>query len=1498
MILKRFFILSVLLFVLSIVTYGQKFTRFSEDSDSFIGELETLFSKVSVKESKKKCELLMEHFSNNWEIGVFTKEIKQNTVNVCNLMLKRRMKPYPHFYQYLSSLNGLMDYDHSVGSYLAWHKSVDSLVKEKRSSKPFTSFVNTSYNLLNDNILYTSKATTWKASTYDFYFNFDSVPEVVFKDKMTLTCYANKDSSLIYETKGVYFPLRNTWEGRNGKVNWNRAGFSSDEVYAVFSDYSIYLGFSRYVVDSVSFYHKGYWKKPLLGQFSEKVLANVQPEKASYPRFKSYFAFVTIKSLFEGIDYGGGIEMRGSKLIGASTLESDAILTVAKGDNEFMRIKSKTFVIRPEKISSSLASVTVYFKEDSIYHPGLKVSYIDETRELSLVRSGEGTSKSPFFDSFHNLDIHAEAIYWQMDSKTLNIEAIKGVSGLGKANFESSNYFSEPRYERLQGIDMINPLITIKRYAEKYGLTEVHVQGLSEYMMMPETQVIGLLVKLSNQGFVIYNRDEKKAYIKEKLFDYIDASNRKIDYDVIQFSSETYGFQNASMELDSFGLRLYGVPLVIMSDSQNVFIFPENQELVIKEGMDFSFSGRVHAGLFDFYARKCDFSYDQFMFKMEAIDSMSFKVRSFEKDENGKRPLVKVKNVVADLGGELMIDAPNNKSGLKDYPEFPIFTSTKDAYVYYNYPAIYNGVYAKDKFFFYVYPFTIDSLDNFKTEILEFEGYLASAGIFPDMENALKVQPDYSLGFTAKTPPEGYAVYGGKGNFFSDINLSNKGLRGDGSLQYLTSTSWSKEYLFFPDSCNALADNFVLTEQFTPIEYPSAKGINVDIHWEPYMDFMKIKETEFPITMFGDQSQLSGVLVLTPEELKGAGLMSFEDAEMSSKLFKFKQHEIFADSADFNLTSEEFITSAFSTHNYKSHIDFNERKGEFVSNGGASMVDFPVNQYICSIDEFKWFMDSYEIAIGSSEKEAEMAQYNDLTIRELVDVPLQGSEFISTHPDQDSLRFISTIATYNLKDYIINANDVKFIRVADAAVFPVDRMVKIERNAQLDPMEHAKILANTVTKYHEIYDGTVDIRGRKDYSAVGNYDYMDETGYRQKILLKNIGVDPIYQTTGKGSVSDTTGFSISIDFDFSGDITLKASDQFLLFDGGFRIRHTCSSGKRDWVKFRSNVDPKDIYLDIEKDLKNIHGDKLMSGLMFSQESNRFYAGFLSPKRSNSDQEIISADGFIRFDKDEEIYHVSTLGYLKGTSLEGNHISLGRQKCILSCDGKFDLGVDLGMVELQTTGAAKHYIIPDSTSFQLVMGIDFPFEDKAMDLLVESISGKNLQGVRLNTPFFTKALADILGEKKSEKSIGDLRLLGKFRKYPTELQHTILFSDLRFKWNPATRSYVSVGQLGIGSVGKKQINRYVKGYVEIARKRTGDVVNIYIEFEKGRYWFYFNYRNNLMQAISSNSEFNTILREMKEEKRKVKDGKEGEEYSFGISNLRKKTDFLRRVKSLY
>jgi len=1476
-------------------SFSQKFSKFSDDSEQFLSEMNSLVGKINDNEDKKTAEKMMEQFVEYWQTGMFTKETKENIKSVCNLMLKRRMKTFPDFYYYLSANMYFMDYDHSDKSYIAWQTSIEKLVSDKRSSKPIRKYLETSYSLLSENILYKSRATSWRSSTYEFYFDFDTVPKVVF-DNLNLICKAYNDSSVIYDTKGVYYPVDNRWIGKKGRVNWSRAGYSDNMVYALLNNYDIYLGFSRYSADSVKFFHKNYWQEPLFGSLEEKVLANVTEEKATYPQFKTYFAVVEINPVFEGVRYKGGIEIKGRKLIGIGDRGNPATLVFSKDKKDFVRVWSENYTIYPDRISSALATATIYYEEDSIFHPGLKMNYVDERRELSLVRASEGASLSPYYDSFHNLDIYAEAIYWKMDEPLLNFETLKGLAGVGKATFESSSYFSEPRYLRLQGIDPQNPLNVVRNYAVKYNVSEVSVQGLAEEMLMSQDQVIAMLVNLSNKGFVIYERDERKARVKDKLFEYIDAVNRKRDYDVIQFNSEITGAgQNAILELDSFDLKLFGVNYVFLSDSQNVFIYPKNRQLIIKKGMDFTFSGIVHAGTFDFFTQQVHFNYDQFKLDMPVIDSMRFTVPSFEKDEFGYRKQKKVKNVVSNLGGDLYIDDPNNKSGLKNFPQYPIFMSTKDAYVYYDARNIFNGVYNRDEFYFYLYPFNIDSLDNFKTELLQFEGYLASAGIFDDIEDTLRVQRDYSLGFETHTPSTGMEAYGGKGTYFERIKLSNEGLRGRGHLNYLTSTSWSDDYMFFPDSCNTFADKFIVNEQLTPIEYPAVNSFNVYVHWVPYEDYMQVKNMDLPFVMFNEQSKLDGELVVTPEQIEGAGLMSFEDAEMKSELYSFKQHEIFADSADFNLKSAEYVQSAFATTNYKSHIDFNERTGHFVSNGGASYVDFPINQYICLIDEFNWYMDSYEIAIGSREKEVEMAKYNDLSIRELIDVPLQGSRFVSTHPDQDSLSFISTTANYNLKEYTLYAEDVKYIRVADAAIFPADRKIVVKPDAKMNTIADANILTNSVTRYHEIYDAVVDIRAKRDYNGIGNYDYVDETGYRQQVFLREINVDQTYQSVGNGKVADTSGFKLSKEFYFTGDVTLSANNQFLNFNGGFKIREQCNKGIPEWIKFNSDINPKDIYINIDQDLFSLKTDKIESGIMFSNESNEFYSGFLTKKKAQSDQRIIGAHGYLRYDRNSDKYLVGSEEKLKGLTIEGNQLSMNRRLCILQGEGELNLGADLGRVKMDTYGDVTYYMIPDSTSFEMTMLLDFPFDDKLLQVMAEEINTKNLRGVDLTKNVFLKALTDILGSKDAEKEIADLRLFGKFKKYPSELQRTIVITDLKLKWNYASRSYISYGSIGLSSVGKDQVNKYVKGYVEVEKKRTGDVINLYFEFDNGRNWYFFNCRNNLMQSISSNTEFNNYLRELKDDKRKVKKDKEGEEYSYIISNLRKKTDFLRRVK---
>ena len=86
--------------------------------------------------------------------------------------------------------------------------------------------------------------------------------------------------------------------------------------------------------------------------------------------------------------------------------------------------------------------------------------------------------------------------------------------------------------------------------------------------------------------------------------------------------------------------------------------------------------------------------------------------------------------------------------------------------------------------------------------------------------------------------------------------------------------------------------------------------------------------------------------------------------------------------------------------------------------------------------------------------------------------------------------------------------------------------------------------------------------------------------------------------------------------------------------------------------------------------------------------------------------------------------------------------------------------------------------------------------------------------------------------------------------------------------------------------------WIDGKVEIIKKRSGDIINIYIEIDKNN-WYFFTYTRGMMQAISSDTDFNTAIQETKPDKRKSKPEKGQEPYQFMYSTERKKVDFLRK-----
>jgi hypothetical protein len=1491
--LVRFSIFSFFVIFFSNIA-AQTFTGFSGQVDTYPAELAVFFQTTPQKDDKKTGELYTTNFTIFWNSGKLTRDDQQSIVDLSVMMHKKKMRPFPQFKEYLDVVLVIFETNQKKQTFVSWQNTLKELIG-RSTSKPFSDFLSFSDSFFRDMMLYSSSTTSWKAKASDFEFTYDSVARINFNTPMTLICYANNDSSVIHNTTGIFYPTANRWVGNQGRVNWERAGFKPNDLYCEFGSYEIDTRKREYIVDNAQLtYPEFFGGAKLNGKLEEKVLANRSGENALYPQFVSSGERFELKNLFKNIDYEGGITINGARLLGSGDGEFPAYLLLYREGQLFMKFASESYIIRKDRITSNRASVSIYWEGDSIYHPGIPMSYNDSIRQVKAVRDREGLSRAPYFNTYHKLEMDFEAMYWQIDEPKIEFRMIMGPGAEGNANFKSANYYSQFEFDKVRGIDDTHPLIVMRNCADRAGSRYITVMDFAKCQKIQTELVRNQVVMLAVQGYVFFDPGTDKIYVKDKTYDFIAASAKRVDYDVIQFQSVITAQSNATLSLLNFDMKMRGVSRIFLSDSQMVQIYPKEQEITIKKNRDFSFAGRVRVGLFDYFGTDFSFEYDKFKINMPLIDSMSFRVKSRRPDEYGYYPFVKVKSQIENMSGDLLIDHPSNKSGTKPFKEYPIFNSKKYSFVYYDKTSIYPEVYKREDFFYRIDPFQLDSMNELTTDGIEFIGYLSSAGIFPDIHQPLKVQEDYSLGFRYKTPPTGLTAYGGKGKFISLIDLSNQGLRGDGTLHYLTSTSVSDKYVFFPDKTVAESvKTFDIAESKTKTEYPVVKGRNVKQEWQPYNDKMMVTTKETPFEMYVEKSLLTGDLTLTPQGLSGSGMMEFNNAILTSKRYDYSNRDFKTDTCDFRLKTYDLNEMAFITENYNGKIDFDDRKGEFKSNGGSSKVNFPANDYICYMDQFDWYMDRDEIDLRNDMDK--MPNLENLTIRELADIDLSGSEFISVHPAQDSLRFKSSRAKYNLKEQIIYAYDVKMIRVADAAIIPGDGNVTILRKAEMVPLENAQILANTTTKYHVITGANLNIYGRKSYSGTGNYEYVDEMDGSQNIFLSTISVDQTLQTFAEGSIGDSIGFTLSPYFDYHGNVNLFANRELLTFTGGARIKHDCDTLTRRWMRFSSEIDPLSIFIPVAEDLRDVNGAKLYSGIYFAGDTIGVYSAFVGPKISGGDIEVATAAGFLTYDKVTSEYRISSKEKLSQLTLPGKYLSLAVFRCLTRAEGKLSLGANLGRVSLNFYGTVLHNARQDSTRINSVAELNFYFNDDAMNLLQQAIlSASSLSGIGLNSELYTKYLGEVVGLEEADNIITELSLYGQMRKINDALVHTITFIDLNLVYNKESKSYVSVGPIGIGSFGKNQINRYVEGRMELQLRRGGDRLQFYFEVEPS-VWFFFSYANGLMQAFSSEKAFNDFITNAKPETRQLS-AKDGEKaYSYYISTARRKDAFLKKTE---
>jgi hypothetical protein len=1488
--------------------YSQRLTEFSATQDEYMKELETFMTSSK----RQVMEDVFEAFEKQFKGAAFTEEEFVIIHETSNAMLAQKMTASPYFSSYLETLTIIKKGEDGAKVFIEWHEILKSLLAdiENRKLNPFKDYLEFSTQFfLSKTLRYSTSGVNWIAVADKFDLKYENNEPIISYDKLDLVGFRKQDSIKILETSGIYFPNQEIWKGNGGKVEWDRFGLK-DSIHVILSDYELETKKSLYEVKSVKlFYPELFPNGGVEGTFTDKIVASSNSKGESYPRFESKDSILQINNIGGGIQYVGGFRLNGTTVYGYGSKDLNAKIAVYDDGKKLQfRGAAELFVIRKgERIAGEGVETTLYFDQDSFYHPSVNLKFDIPNKELNLFRGDRGSDRNPFFNSLHQVNIDVENIDWYLEKDSL----VFGQTGVGfaktkkTASFESLKYFEQDDYIRLQNISSTNPIAMIKVYADQEG-DLLNARNLAK-KMNPKYEVSSiqsLLYDLVAKGFVNYDSDKGLVFVKDKVFHYADASQGKVDYDLLKILSKSDS-TNAVMSLKDFSIQATGVTSIQFSKTQKVAVRPFYNKITLKRNRNLDFDGRVFAGFGLFEGKDFSFIYDKNHIELDSVRFFDLFIPTGAVSKEGVPEALSIGSRIEHSTGVLLIDAPANKSGKEDIPIFPSYQSKGPSYVYYDYEGTQGGAYKRDSFYFELDKFSFNSLDRFSKADIEFKGKMVSAGIFPDFTETLVLQEDESLGFVSEKPKEGFPIYAEKGDYVGDVSISNEGFLGKGSLNYLTADVNSEDFIFKPKQMLATAERFDLKEDRGEVKIPNALGLDVNIDWKPYQDSMYVTTKEKAFEIFSDNNHtLDGTLILTPDGLRGRGVFDWDKGILKSNLISFGVYSAVSDTADIRIKAIGEDALALNTDNVNANLDFESQIGRIKANAEDVETVMPFNQYQTSLNDYVWNM-----------KEENVTFKNDKG---------DFGTFTSIHPDQDSLIFEGKTAFYDLKTNELKIGGVEVIETCDALVYLEDGKVEVNKGAKMTTLENAKIIANTINRYHVINRATVDILGKKDYRAKGFYEYNIGDKKQEIEFADIIGTrvgkgkrsEKETVTRATGEVKEDAGFYIDHKTEYRGKISLNAESKNLEFDGFARL-DVPEMARREWFSVKFEGDKNDLAIQYEVP-KNYLGDPLRTGIFVSKTSAKIYPSIMMPLYVRKDRKIFEArgeneKGIFKYNKKDDRFIFGDSLLMTDGTLRGNELIYANKNGKITAEGKMDIGSGLDYISITAAGRIEtsfadapveptEFPEPGDTkvSFELMAGIDAIIPDKLLKIMATDIQASSFDARIVDylkdEDLYKKALSEFIPAGKDfdsalnkMKNVG-LDLPGKYDKFE------LFFSYLPMEWNPELQSLISSQEkVGLCSVGGEVINRLLDCYVEFKMPTNeDDRVYIYIKSPSGNFYF-FGYKQGILNCVSSNDKFNAEVEALKKKEKVIKMD-DGGFYEIALVDQGSAQMFVNRIRS--
>jgi hypothetical protein len=1422
-------------------------------------------------------------FFSAWETGDLSLPEKKAIASLASRLHKKGLKPYPELLRFVEAALLLKN-------------------PETRIRAPVPQFVTLSESLAIADIAYLPKfwdilaafvpqGIVNKTSIFEwridkseahlgFYTYYDSaafeekqVPAFFFK-KTNLICATGGQEIMVKEVDGALNLTNRRFIGSRGKADWSRLGVGFTELYADLGEFTVDMNVRRLWAPRATLHYATFLPGPVVGHFEDDFTISPDPLKARSPAFEMIEGSIEIKEFIPNTVYRGGFALLGLTKYGSSVGDTLAELSVFAKNKEVMRVYLSSLAFDPKKLTAREVAVELYLPfGDTIYYPFTDLIYDVATQHILLNRDRKNpNTRKGFYSTYHKMEMLFDAIEWRPLTDTfMRFTAIidpKGKYGL----MQSIDFFNQREYELYKSVTPINPLGAIYGYMKEQEKARasrrrrnvrqtIRDADLIKYLNLdPKIYMKALqerLKEIETYGFIRYEPTLGIIEPLPKLVRWAQAAFGEKDYDAIRIFSNTSDGENARLDLQNKELTLRGVEAVVFADSHIVEIAPYKRTIYVGENRSMRFAGRLAAGKTDLYVwpePRMQFDYANFKVLFFNVDSLKFKPERDPLFAAGKYPRVgrslatlRIENV----SGCVYIDVPNNKNGRRVLPQYSVLDCYTESYKYWDAPTIQKGNYKRDKLFFELDPFMLDSLEIFSLVGLEFHGVFYTDSLFPPFRDTLKIMPDGSYGIQ-EVFSEGIAIYRGKGKFYNRVAMDNFGFHGKGEIHYLTSKVQADTFVFYFDSCIAEKAKLLLPKsQYVLTKYPEVQAEDLRFRWYPYEGRMILETGKKPAQLYAGKARFRGELEYTPEGLKAKGFIETGEVEVESQSFALRVDGFSTKDGTFRIVDPKKPTDRlFVAEDVELDYSVDKEQADFTSlRVGEPIIQFPKQNIATSLGKGTYSRETGDIFLNPH-------------------VPDETKNYvIQRNPNGKEVVFNTQIMVYNLRQQTLEANRVDSILVADAVIFPEGGRVAFHADGRIAPLHRAVIKAPKGLNYHVILDATAKITSGEIYIANGRYKYTDVEGQPQFITLDSIYVQNGV-TTAYAKISDGSGFLLTDRILFRDKVELRADRRFLYFDGEVRIQSDNEFLRESWFSFSGIVNPDTIFIPI-KNPTNRKGQELTVGIHFISFYRNFYTNFLQPRRNKDDVDVLMAEGGLSVDRTTKAFRIGPEKKISGQSLRGNWVEYNDAARITTAYGRlqFPAAIPPGGAQLAMAGMWREEQRFQKLSTDLVWMLHFPnIPSGLMEAVANRMNSWALaqEDVDYSDQRLAEALAELLDPDTTQPETNTQELLRAAQRAAIakniplgkKLPASFVFLHVPFRRSDSTGALFVTANVGVGAIGGISINKYVPAKIEYSfgsfnpaeKTRAPDLMTIYLEPTEGN-WLFIMYSGHVVRMIS-------------------------------------------------